>query len=209
MANPASGLAHQSRHLALARCVPAARTRRSALGMAFTLALTPLLPASSVREPREQALTSSTTVLGLGLLGTMVGAVLAVTGALPSLTRLSSALTPSVAPGFRYCCQRRNKLSEALGVRCPVERQQAAPVKGPRRHPRAIRRSRSVKRDKPAPGAQMLPRLPGVSSAGSPPFPLSRSAMTGRGLRWGGFRWRWTNLRPHASLGSSAEPFIS
>jgi hypothetical protein len=27
-----------------------------------------------------------------------------------------------------------------------------------------------------------------------------RSAMTARGPRWGGFRWRWTNLRPHASL---------
>ena len=33
-----------------------------------------------------------------------------------------------------------------------------------------------------------------------------RSAMTGRGPRWGGFRWRWMSAR---SFGRAVEPFTS
>jgi hypothetical protein len=80
---------------------------------------------------------------------------------------------------FGPCRQRRDKLAEDFGIRRPVEGQQAG-------------------------GAQMLPRLPGVSSAGSLLSRTGRFGLTGRGLRWGGSHWRWTSVR---SFGRAAGPF--
>ena len=96
----------------------------------------------------------------------------------------------SLHPNFGHCRQSRDKT--VRGSRHSQFRPGSAV--GARRRVTAGGPGRSgdldrSKENKPAPGAQMLPRLPGVSSAGSPSSPLSRSAMTGR-PEVGGSHWR-------------------